>query len=474
MAATRSSYRTRSNLQAQGVDKIIPSTDMPSNKTVESECIESEALNGSPAPSFTPLPNWLAGQATYLEISVLWVLQKHYPNIRPSTQRIGDLIGMHRSTVIKVLNDMERKGWVARVRRFSSDGRSLPNDYELRIWPSDAQVAGAIGATPIRVPGSRGGVAQDDTGVAQDDTRKHSGFSGNPLKLGVAQNDREGRSERQGGSSKTTQSKSITRRSREEELSDYSSTYIHQREAKIDATAPTVTTAEPVATAVEIVIASAHNDAPQRHAQSATQVPATASALPDCARPYRQLLREWWHRRRSKHPAAAKQLSAGDIQAILHADALGVLQPFLELAAASGCKTLATGYRGRCAQLRAGPAAAEAFDTLRSAYLAAPRRVPCQSLPAAQREFSAVLAEGHTAEQLVAALAAEIRAQDQQHASTGFAPSLPDIARWLKERRFAAYLQQNQPVAPAAFEAPIDPETGAPDPFAYHRHVTGQ
>jgi hypothetical protein len=84
---------------------------------------------------------------------------------------------------------------------------------------------------------------------------------------------------------------------------------------------------------------------------------------------------------------------------------------------------------------------------------------------------------GTSAEQLVAALAAEIRAQDQQHASTGFAPSLPDIARWLKERRFAAYLQQNQPagpVAPAAFDAPIDPETGAPDPFAYHRHVTGQ
>jgi hypothetical protein len=222
------------------------------------------------------------------------------------------------------------------------------------------------------------------------------------------------------------------------------------------------------------VIASAHNDAPQRHAHPATLPPATASTLPYCASPYRKLLREWWGRRRSKHPAAANQLNAGDIQAILHADSLGVLEPFLEHAAASGCKTLATGYRQRCAQLRAGPAAAEAFDTLRVAYLAAPRRVTCQSLPAAQREFSAVLAEGHTAEQLVAALAAEIRAQDQQHASTGFAPSLPDIARWLKERRFAAYLQQNQPVAPAAFEAPIDPETGAPDPFANHRHVTGQ
>ena len=259
-----------------------------------------------------------------------------------------------------------------------------------------------------------------------------------------------------------------------EGLIDYSTTYIHQREAKIDATAPTVTTAEPVATAVEIVITSAQNDAPQRHAQPATQPPATASALPDCAHPYRQLLREWWIRRRSKHPAAANELSAGDIQAMQHAAALGVLQPFLEHAAASGCKTLVTSYRRRCEQLRAGPAAAGAFDTLRAVYLAAPRRVTCQSLPAAQRELANVLAEGHTVEQLVAALAAEIRAQDQQHASTGFAPSLPDMNRWLKERRFAAYLQQNQPVAPAAFEAPIDPETGAPDPFAYHRHVTGQ
>jgi hypothetical protein len=225
------------------------------------------------------------------------------------------------------------------------------------------------------------------------------------------------------------------------------------------------------------VITSDHIDAPQRHAQPATQPSATASALPDCAHPHRQLLREWWVRRRSKHPTAANELSAGDVQAIHHADALGVLQPFLEHAAASGCKTLATGYRRRCEQLRAGPTASAAFDTLRSAYLAAPRRVTCQSLPAAQKELSAVLAEGYTVDQLVAALAAEVRAQDQQHASTGFAPSLPDIARWLKERRFAAYLQQNLPITPAAadsFVAPIDPETGAPDPFAYHRHVTGQ
>lgn len=488
------------------MDETTSSPDMPIHKTAETECIESEALNGSPRPYFTPLPNWLAGQASHLEIPVLWVLQLHHPHIRPSTQRIADLIGLHRSTVIKVLNDMERKGWVKRVPRASSDGRTLANGYELRIWPTDEQVAAAIGATPIRLPDSEGGVAENDTrkhwglgvaqndtgvaendtGVVQDDTRKHWAFSDDPVKPGVAQDDREGRSGRQGGSSKTTRSRSIRRRSREEDLSDYSNTSIHELGEKIDATPPLVTSPGGDATDRDLVLTSANNDAPQRHAEPTTAAapapaaapagpPATAgSPLPDCALPYRPLLRAWWLSRRTKHPSAPNQLTPGDIQAILHADALGVLQPFLEAAVASGCKTLATSYRRRCEQLRAGPAAAAAFDTLAAAYLAAPRRVTCQSLPAAQRELALVLADGHTVEQLTAALAAEIRAQDVQHASTGFSPSLPDIARWLKERRFAAYLQQHQPPAPEAFVAPIDPETGAPDPFAYHRFVTGQ
>jgi hypothetical protein len=154
-----------------------------------------------------------------------------------------------------------------------------------------------------------------------------------------------------------------------------------------------------------------------------------------------------------------------------------VLQPFLEAAAASGCKSLDYGYRRRCEQLRAGPAASAAFDALSSAYLAAPRRVSCQSLPDAQRELGSVLAEGHTIDQLLGALAAEIRAQEQQQVSSGFAPPLPDIHRWLKARRFAAYLQQNQPAAAATaadFVPPVDPETGQPDPFAFHRHLTRQ
>ena len=275
-----------------------------------------------------------------------------------------------------------------------------------------------------------------------------------------------------------------------EGLSTTSEINMSQRVEVDFAAASQVTTAIAVATDPEIVVTLNQNAAPQRHADPATGdccttvaeqplVPTAAqhTALPDCAKPHRQLLVEWWHHRRQNHPAAPNELSANDQAAILHANALGVLKPFLEHAAASGCKSLHTGYRRRCEQLRAGPAASAAFEQLCAVYLASPRRATCQSLPAAQRELAAVLAEGHAIEALVAAHAAELRAQDQQLATTGFAPSFPDLARWLKERRFVAYLLQHQPVAAVAaatFVAPIDPETNAPDPFAYHRHVTGK
>jgi len=264
--------------------------------------------------------------------------------------------------------------------------------------------------------------------------------------------------------------------------------YMSQGGEKISDAAPLVTTAEAVATDRDVVVTSAQNDAPQRHAhlaaadpgtRPAEQPPAQQAALPDFLKPHRPLLVEWARLRRSKHPTAPAihGISPADLHAIHHAHALGVLQPFLEAAAASGRKSLATGYRRQCEHLRAGPEASAAFDALRSAYLAAPRRVTCQSLPAAQRELAAVLAEGHTIDQLLGALSAEIRAQEQQLTSTGFTPPLPDIVRWLKDRRFAAYLQQNQPTTAstaAEFVPPLDPETGAPDPFAYHRQLSRQ
>lgn len=274
-----------------------------------------------------------------------------------------------------------------------------------------------------------------------------------------------------------------------EELTTTSNKNMLQRVANPSAAAPLVTTAGAVATDRQIVVTSDQNAAPQRHAEPAasdlgtpaeqTSFPRTQqrSPLPDCALPHRQLLVEWYTRRRQKHPDAPRELSAADQTAIQYSNALGVLQPFLEHAAATGCKSLATGYKRRCEQLRAGPAASAAFEKLCAVHLASPRRATSQSLPAAQRELAAVLAEGHTIDALVAAHGAELQAQEQQLAATGFAPSFPDLLRWLKERRFVAYLPKHQPasaVAAAAFVAPIDPETGASDPFAYHRLLTGQ
>jgi hypothetical protein len=230
---------------------------MTSNEAASGRDTESQELSGSPRPHFTPLPNWLAGQASHLEIAVLWVLQLHYPRIRPSTQRIADTIGLHRSTVIKVLNDMERKGWVKRLPRASRDGRTLPNSYELRIWPTDEQMAASIGTNQLRPPRGRSkrtpaaavidpaspesvqgdevgvvqddtrkhwglgvaendtGVAQDDTGVAENDTRKHRASDENPVEPGVVLNDG-------GGSSKTTGSRSRNKKIKEEEIQEVS------------------------------------------------------------------------------------------------------------------------------------------------------------------------------------------------------------------------------------------------------------
>jgi hypothetical protein len=399
----------------------------------------------------------------------LWFYAGRTDNAFPSIPRIALECGMKEDDVRASISTLLSEGWIQKT----GSGPNGTNRYRVRMEQTrkrrspKATARKAKSATPPPVKGTpcnRGGTPLNGppvTGGGDPPLRGPRNGDPNSKPLNEEEENQEG-------------------------LINSSTTYIHELGEKIDATPPLVTSPDGDATDRDLVLTSANNDAPQRHAEpttAATPRPAAAPAgpagaagspLPDCALPYRPLLRAWWLSRRAKHPSAPNELSAGDIQAILHADALGVLQPFLEAAVASGCKTLATSYRRRCEQLRAGPAAAAAFDTLAAAYLAAPRRVTCQSLPAAQRELALVLADGHTVEQLTAALAAEIRAQDAQHASTGFSPSLPDIARWLKERRFAAYLQQHQPPAPEAFVAPIDPETGAPDPFAYHRFVTGQ
>lgn len=85
-------------------------------------------------PSFTALPNWLAGRASALEIAVLWALQFHYPDIRPSLSRLATLTGLSRRTVMKVVADLERKGWISHDTTRTKGGSLASNRYQLRVW----------------------------------------------------------------------------------------------------------------------------------------------------------------------------------------------------------------------------------------------------------------------------------------------------------------------------------------------------
>jgi hypothetical protein len=118
-------------------------------------------------PSFTALPNWLAGKATAFEIAVLWSLQHHYPNICPSLNRIATMSGLSRRTVMGVLNTLERRGWVVREHRQDVRGDSAPNHYVLTIWgePPSEGVGQEMPHPGQEVPGGRAG---DALGVGQE------------------------------------------------------------------------------------------------------------------------------------------------------------------------------------------------------------------------------------------------------------------------------------------------------------------
>ena len=129
-------------------------------------------------PSFTPLPNWLRGQATALEIAVLWVLQSHYPEIRPSLSRLAEEASLSRRTVQKVLADMERKGWLVRMHRVKEAGARDCNLYQLRIWNDQPPGTGRAGDAH-RAADALGGRAGDAPGVGQE---LHGGRAGDAHK----------------------------------------------------------------------------------------------------------------------------------------------------------------------------------------------------------------------------------------------------------------------------------------------------
>ncbi|MBU6250937.1 MAG: hypothetical protein KGO47_07225 [Cyanobacteria bacterium REEB417] len=104
-------------------------------------------------PTFTALPNWLRGQATPLELAVLWCLQSHFPNIHPSMTLLAQEACLSRRSVSGVLAGMERKGWLVREHAFAECGRKAPNRYRLTIWDvSWSLVDRAGGALGQEVP----------------------------------------------------------------------------------------------------------------------------------------------------------------------------------------------------------------------------------------------------------------------------------------------------------------------------------
>ena len=116
--------------------------------------------------TFTALPTWLRGQATPWEGWVMWVLQSHFPTIKPSLSLLEKETGISRSKLCQVLADMERKGWLTREQVFSSNGRKANTIYRLSVWEENRDGIGSARGGLVRemdYPGS----AQDGLGIVR-------------------------------------------------------------------------------------------------------------------------------------------------------------------------------------------------------------------------------------------------------------------------------------------------------------------
>ena len=85
-------------------------------------------------PPYTGLPNWLRGRVTPLEGWILWCLQSHYPDIDPSLTTLAKEVGMAKSTLCKVLGDLQGKGLLIKRQTRTQHGTKGANNYELLIW----------------------------------------------------------------------------------------------------------------------------------------------------------------------------------------------------------------------------------------------------------------------------------------------------------------------------------------------------
>ena len=88
--------------------------------------------------NFVPLPSWIYCKSTPDEKAVLGALQYHFPNIEPSIDRIVDLSGVSKSSVLRVIQRLESKGWITVDRTPKHEGKKIRNHYTLNIFDESA------------------------------------------------------------------------------------------------------------------------------------------------------------------------------------------------------------------------------------------------------------------------------------------------------------------------------------------------
>lgn len=375
-------------------------------------------------PNFTALPNWLAGKATCYEIHVLWALQYHWPNIHPSLSRLAALTNLSRRKVAAVLSDMERKGWLQRQHR-AEGGKQLSTVYGLRIWQGDP--------APTPPPNGAGGSAPH--ALVHD---MHHGGSAHGA-LGVVH-------EVHGGSARGAHEEEQLKKNKKRKDSSRFTDYVPEIVPESSQAALSGATTAPV-----------QRDPSGTITQPAKPEQPTAVKLPTCAEPHRDLVVAWWRARNRKHPKAPRTLSPQDITALEYADSQGILAEFLQDAADKARRSLGHAYRANIERVMAGSEVSAAFEHFRAAYMAIQDKAHSQSITDARAAFTTAVRKGNNPAQILAALRANVAAYHAAQKRGQFAPTFPDMVRWLEKGRFEAYLPREGASAPLAAPRPAGP-----------------
>lgn len=311
-------------------------------------------------PSFTALPNWLRGKASAHEIAILWVLQSHWPEIRPSLPRIANETGLSRSTVLRALAGMERKGWLLHARRFLEQGGQVANLYELRVWDGEPGSQAPSGKTLFQ----KGDQAQANPCMPPGVTQTPPRVRETPPRVRETHPPCQGDTPpvSQGHPPRVTQTPEVDR-TKEERTKE------EQHEEELEAATLSRCSPAPVAPPTHTG-RSGDQDACQNEPE-APMVPASASerkrkaprtkpmdgpvALPAFAEPYRDHLASWWRLRCKTHPKLDRSgLGIRSVEALTYAYGLDVLRQFCEIASGKGWESLGfNGYRGYLQKLAA-------------------------------------------------------------------------------------------------------------------------